>query len=180
MKRQVITKSGMGCLALAFVIGLPGCLARSAEAGKSGPGELKYEEPKHLTGSIFAREAGQERLVFKFKREATVSGSTLDVLRDYTYPDGALAAREHVVYEGGRLLLFELEERQIGAAGSASIVLDPGNPAKGRIELRYGKTAPGAGKPKVIVEPWREDTLTADMVGPFLAAHWAALMRGDK
>src|SRR5204863_139322 len=84
-----------------FVIGLPGRLARSAEAGKSGAAELKYEEPKHLTGSIFAPEAGQERLVFKFKREATVSGSTLDVLRDYTYPDRALAACDHVVHDGG-------------------------------------------------------------------------------
>jgi hypothetical protein len=180
MNKEIAGKIGLGWLALAFVIGLPGRLAFSAEAGKSSAPELRYEEPSHLTGSVFAREGGQDRLLFKFKRGATRSGSTLDVLRDYSYPDGALAAREHVVYEGDHLVLFELEERQIGAAGSATVVLDPANPAKGKIEFRYGKTAPGAGKPKPTVEPWREDTLVADMVGPFLAAHWDALMRGDK
>ena len=45
--------------------------------------------------------------------------NSLNVLREYNYPDGKLAARERVVYEGDALVSFELEDFQTGARGSA-------------------------------------------------------------
>ena len=52
---------------------------------------MKYEEPKYLVGAIYA--PGSEHLLFKFKRVATRTGATLNVRRNFTYPDGKLAAR---------------------------------------------------------------------------------------
>ncbi|HWI56524.1 MAG TPA: hypothetical protein VNZ22_04820 [Bacillota bacterium] len=145
---------------------------------KAAARELKYEEPTYLTAKIYAQGSHQTKLLYEFKRVATRSGATLKVQRDFTYPDGKLAARERVIYEGDNLVLYELEERQIGAAGRASVRHSPENPAKGSIEFEYAKEA--GSKPKVRTEALANHTLINDMVGPFLVSHWDALMRGEK
>src|ERR1039457_5950710 len=48
----------------------------------------KYEEPKLLMGTIYAKNSGRQQALFKFKRVATRSGARVNVLREYTYPDG--------------------------------------------------------------------------------------------
>ena len=73
----------------------------------------KYEEPKLLMGTIYAKESGRRQVLFKFKRVATRSGSKVNVLREYTYPDGKPAARERVVYDGDDLVSYALDELQI-------------------------------------------------------------------
>jgi hypothetical protein len=146
------------------------------EPPTASPVTLKYEFPKHLSGAIYA--AGSTQLVFQFTRNARRSGATLDAERDFTYPDGRVAARERVVYQGDALVSFELEDLQTGAAGSATIRRAGDNPAQGTIEFKYTKR-PGA-RPKVHTETLRADTLMSDMVGPFLKAHWDALQRGEK
>jgi hypothetical protein len=100
------------------------------------------------------------------------------VQRDFTYPDGRPATKERVVYEGDALVSCQLQELQIGASGWARIRAAKKNPAKGSIEFEYVRAA-GA-RAKVRTEPLQDDTLTADMVGPFLVSHWAALTRGEK
>ncbi len=75
-------------------------------------------------------------------------------------------------------MLYELQESQIGARGSALIRRVPGNPAKGSIEFQYSK-APGAA-PKSNTEALAENTLIGDMVAPFLVSHWQELSRGGK
>jgi hypothetical protein len=161
-------------LSLALVAGCAGVFA--AEPPKPNGAELKYEEPKYLTGAIYA--SGSKQLLFKFKRTATRSGSTLTVLRDFTYPDGRLAARERVVYEGDALVSIELAESQIGASGSAKIRRAPDKPAKDSIDFEYAAQA--GGKVKTRTEALTDNTLIGDMVGPFLTAHWDALLRGEK
>ena len=96
--------------------------------------ELKYEEPKYLTGAIYS--PGDKQLLFRFKRVATRSGSTLKVQRDFTYPSGKLAAQERLTYEGDELVSYELDEMQTGASGSAKIRRTPHHPSAGRIEFR--------------------------------------------
>jgi hypothetical protein len=140
------------------------------------PLSLDYEEPKHLKGAIYAEGTATNALLFRFTRVATRSGAMLDVLRNYTYPDGKFAAREHLVYEGNDLTLYELDQTQTGATGSARI-RRPQKPAKASIEFTY--TAAGE-KPKTSTETLAENTLVNDMVGPFLLSHWDALMRGQK
>jgi hypothetical protein len=153
---------------------------RAADPKSSDGPKLKYEEPKSLTGEIFAKNPQPEKLLFKMKRTVTRSGRTLDVVRDYTYPDGKLAAREHVIYDGDALVSFELEETQTGAKGSSTIRRDPQNPAKGSVDFEYAKGPDSNAKPKLSSETLDKDTLVGDMVGPFLADHWQKLLRGEK
>jgi len=117
---------------------------------------------------------------FKFKREATRSGSRVNALREYTYPDGKLAARERVIYEGDDLVSYAIEETQIGAAGAVRIQRDASSPAKSALLFEYAKDLASGSKPKTSTEALRNDTLTSDMVATFLLSHWAELSKGEK
>ena len=83
-----------------------------------------------------------------------------------------------MVYEGDRLVLYELEDLQVGAKGNVRIIRDPENPLRAEIQFEYGGGNTGTQKRRT--EAWVENTLINDMVGPFLAAHWDALSRGEK
>lgn len=175
----------MGCRVRLVWLGLilagyfRGQQASPADFIQSENVRLRYEEPKTVTGAIYAPgPSGQ--LLFKFKRQAARSGATLNVLREYTYPDGKLAARERVVYEGDNLVSYQLEELQTGAGGSAKIRRDPKNPAKGTLKFEYRKEAGGANRPKAGDEQLKPDTLMNDMVAPFLLSHWDSLIAREK
>jgi hypothetical protein len=139
-----------------------------------------YENPQILTGTIYSRDAKAGQPLFRLKRVATRDGSMLRVLREYSYPDGKLAAREHVVYEGNSLSVFELEELQTGAAGSATIEPNAQHPSNAFIAFQYAANSSTRTKPKIRREPLQPDTLVNDMVGPFLAGHYDRLLRGEK
>ncbi len=162
-------------LALTGVGGMD-CVA--AEATNTGSIFSVYEEPKLLTGAVYGSEPGSKKLLYKFTRVATRSGSQVKVQRDFTYPDGKLASREVITYEGNALVSFELEEQQIGASGSAKIRRERDNPAKNGIDFSYSK-GPG-GKAKLRTEDLAGNTLNSDMIANFLAAHWDKLARGEK
>jgi hypothetical protein len=139
-------------------------LVRGADSG------IDYLEPKILTGTIYA-DAGLKQELFTFRRMATNSGSSIHVLREFNLPDGTLAARERVVYEGGQLKSFELEELQTGAKGSAMVQADAGG---AKINFNYSQ---GATK-KTGSEKFLNEILVSDMVGPYIIAHWDALTKG--
>ena len=175
MKKRMLNGGVLCWLAVLLGAGAGGLSVLGAESPSPGGGALMYEEPKYLTGAVYAPNSNQ--LLFKFKRVANRSGSRLEVRRDFTYPDGKRAARERVIYEGDALELVELEELQTGAVGSARIRRASDDAAKGGIGFEYAKE-PG-GRPKARTEGLRETTLIADMVGPFLKSHWGALSRGE-
>ena len=141
---------------------------------------LKYEEPKLLLATVYAKDSDQQQVLFKFKRVATRSGSTLNVLREYTYPDGKPAARERVVYEGDDLVSYALDELQVGAAGSVKVRRDPGIPARSALLFEYTKDLASGSKPKTSTEALRNETLTGDIVAAFLVSHWGELSKGEK
>jgi hypothetical protein len=176
VKEGLFDRVALCGLAVMMAIGAEDQPGFGAETPNAGGAVLKYEEPKLLTGAIYA--SGSKQLLFKFKRTATRSGSSLKVQRDFTYPDGKLAAREQVVYDGDSLVSFTLDESQVHAAGSARIRRASQNPSKGTIEFEYA--AQIGGRVKTRTETLAENTLIGDMVGPFLAAHWDALLRGEK
>ena len=156
-------------LAAMLFAGTEGGSVRGAETPKPGGKELKYDEPRYLAGAIYAPSSN--KLLFKFKREASRAGSRLEVQRVFTYPAGEPAARERATYEGNNL-----EELQARARGSATIQRDPGNPTKGSIGFEYARQTGSAAKRAS--EVLKEDTLINDMVGPFLQSHWEALLAG--
>ena len=160
-----------GCLAVTLFLAVNGSDTVAADTPNAGNPAFQYEEPKTLTGSICACDTRQ--LLFKFQRTSSRSGSTVKVQRDFTYPDGKLAARERAVYEGDALVSYDLEETQIGATGDARVHPTPESPLKGRIEFQYRREA--GGRARVSTETLQESTLIGDMIGPFLAAHWDAL-----
>ena len=139
---------------------------------------LKYEKPRFLTARIYAKGSDRKNLLFNFTRQSTRSGETLQVLREYTYPDGKPAARERLVYAGDNLVSYELEELQTGGRGRADIRCEPGHGGKGRICFEYSSDAASGAKPKTDSESLQKETLINDMVGPFLLSHWEALVNG--
>jgi hypothetical protein len=141
---------------------------------------LKYEEPNLLPGTIYAKDSGQQQVLFKFKRVATRSGFRVNVLREYTYPDGKPAARERIVYDGDDLVSYALDETQIGAAGAVKVQRDAGSPAKSALLFEYTKDLASGSRPKTSTEALRNDTLTSDMVATFLLSHWGELSNGEK
>jgi hypothetical protein len=177
MKPRLVGSLCLFWLGVIVLAGADGRRVWGAQAPNSGVMKLKYEEPKSLSGAIYSPASDDRKLLFNFKRVAHRTGSTLTVQRDYTYPDGKPAVRERVVYEGDALVSYELEELQTGAAGGAKIRRAPENQAKGTIQFEYRKQA--GDRLKAGTEALRENTLINDMVGPFLASHWDALLRGE-
>src|SRR5262249_34942893 len=100
------------------------CSLHAAETGISVKGGVvDYLEPKVLTGTVYADDS-LKRVLFTFRRSATNSGSTINVVREFYLPDGKVAARERVAYEGNQLKSFQLEELQTGAKGSTVVQAD--------------------------------------------------------
>ncbi len=147
-------------------------LLGQSPASAAGQEVLTYEAPKNLSARIYSKNGERAKPLFTFKRTAVREGSRLNVLREYHYPDGKIAARERVVYEGNQLVSYALEELQIEATGSAKLQRDSRNPAKAKILFQYGTATES--------EALQKDTLIADMIGPFLSSHWDSLVKGEK
>ena len=153
------------------------CLVIAVDVKSENSSPFKYEEPKSLTATIYSLD--RKTVLFKFSRHLTRSGNQLEAIREYIYPNGKLAARERVIYISDDLQAYELHELQTGAYGRASVRPDPDNPARRVLSFEASKN-PSSGVPKQRSEPLRTDTLTYDMVGPFLTEHWEALMKGEE
>jgi hypothetical protein len=138
-----------------------------------------YEPPEVLTATIYPADGTSNRPLFRFKRTSTRSGSEVHVLREYSYPDGKVAVREHVVYQDGELAFYRLDELQTGAIGTAQIEHGQSKGEKGRIVFQYTKDAarhPGFARR---TESLVADTVVNDSVGMFLAAHYDRLLGGE-
>jgi hypothetical protein len=132
---------------------------------------IDYLEPKILTGTIYS-DASLKQVLFMFRRVATNSGSSIQVLREFNLPNGPLVAREQVVYEKGQLKSFVLEENQTGAKGEVKVE-SAGDELKMNFNYTEGTTK------KAGSEKFLNEILISDMVGPYIAAHWDALAKGN-
>ena len=139
-----------------------------------------YEEPSSLTASIYARGSNPPRLLFKFRRAASVSGSTVHVLREYLYPDGRVAAREQVLYDGNKLQSYELDELQTDSFGLVRLHEDPKNPGKLQASFDYGKDLRHRTHARSSTETVTPGVLVNDMIGVFLSANYDRLEQGQK
>ena len=128
------------------------------------------EEPPLLTGTIYETASGTNKILFTFRRTAVRSNTTVQVVRDFIYPNGSLAARESLVFERGELTSFQLEEKQTGARGGSRVTTDANR------KLLFDWTADG--KTKADSEAFVADTLVGDMIPDFIITHWNELARG--
>jgi hypothetical protein len=133
-------------------------------------GSIDYLNPKAFTGKIYS-DASLKQVLFTFRRVATNSGSEIHVVRDFNLPNGKLAAREKVVYDGSQLKSLVLEEFQDGAQGTAKVESVGG---ESKINFNYTN---GSAK-KTGSEKYLSEILTSDMVGPFISAHFDAIDKG--
>ena len=147
------------------------CIPRSASLNAA---EIDYEQPTPLTGTILER--GTDKVLFRFKRTARRSGDTVRVLREFTNPDGSLAARERVVYTAGKLVSFQLDELQTGAGGTTTIAPDP---RTAKQKLWFDWTSGQPPKKKTDSEDLDGVTVVSDMFPHFVTAHWNELARGE-
>jgi hypothetical protein len=149
------------------------CLSNSL-CGPVWSAPSDYLEPKLLSGSIYDKPDG--RLLFTFRRTATQTGDVVYVLREFRDTNGTLAAQERVQYQRGRLVRFELDEKQIGASGYA--LVKPVDNQRQQINFQYTGRASQGAKMKQSVETVRGDVLISDTLPGFLADHWDELSRG--
>lgn len=160
------------CTVLAFLIALSGARVRAAEGAT-----VDYLHPALLTGTIYETSSGTNKVLFTFKRTAMRSNDMVFVVRDYSYPNGALAAREEAAYQSGALLWSKLEERQTGAHGGSTAQRDSRNPSKEKLLFDWSPDKDSHAK--VDKEDLRPRTLIGDMVPYFIVAHWNELARGE-
>jgi hypothetical protein len=151
-------------LLLIVVISLLDSAARAADSG------IDYLQPKVLTGTVYS-DASLKQALFTFRRSATNSGFSIYVLREFRSPNGAVVAKERVVYEGSEFKSYLLEQLQTGARGSAVV-----KSAGGETKLNFDYTL-GASK-KTGSEKFQEGMLVGDMLVPYVDSHWDALAAG--
>lgn len=131
-----------------------------------------YEQSNFRSATIYAHNSPQKSVLFKLTRTVTRSGNQINVERDFAYPDGKLAARERLTYEGNQFVSLEVEDLQINGKGSAKVTHENGKPI---ITFEYTKD----GKRKSDHEAFTSQTVVNDMIYPFLVAHWSELMNGQ-
>ena len=155
-----------------------GFLSRSVNFASAAPASepFDYATPKLLTGTVYALGSDQKKVLFTFQRTATRSNSIVRVERKFIRPDGFVAAVEHVVYESGRLVSYDMREFQANLWGDIEIGFDPKNPARQKISIDF---CPASGVKKSASRNLEPDTLIDDTIYPFILAHWDELMRGD-
>jgi hypothetical protein len=161
-----------GIFTAGFVLGT--ALLPNPARGADTPS--RYEYPKFLTGTIYAANSDLKRVLYKFKRTVTTSGNSLTAVREFTAPDGTLAARETVVYLGNDLVSFELVDHQ--AKTRATVKLS--RPAKTKATIDFHYISGNNTRTNVASESLRSDTLISDMIAPFLTAHWDDLLKGKE
>src|SRR5882672_8206460 len=86
-------KHRMKAFSRVFTVWLVLSAAFPTDKAAGGEAPSQYEQPKLLTGTIYEAKSNHKRVLYKFKRTTTRSGSTLKVLREFIYPDGKVAAR---------------------------------------------------------------------------------------
>jgi len=167
-------KAFPGIFAAWFVLGA----AFVADKAAGGETRSQYEQPKLRAATIYEANSDKKHILYKFTRTVTQSGPVAKVLREFSYPDDKVAARERIVYDGDNLVAYELEELQINARGGVKVWRDRKTPGKGHLTFDYVTDTNSSSKTNSNTESLRLDTLVGDMTSVFVVSHWDDLMKG--
>src|SRR5438105_2658313 len=155
------------------------CLLTASASADSQPSTVvDYEQPNPLIGNIVPLGHEQQKCLFRSERKATRTDATVQVTCDYTYPDGSLAAHDHIVYRAGHLVSFAEDELQIGEKGSATIRQDPKNAGKQRIYFEYTTGRGAEARTTTASESLENAKLVDEMIHAFIVSHWNELQKG--
>jgi hypothetical protein len=166
--------------AFSRILAVGAILGAAFPADKAAGGETssRYEQPKMRSATIYEVNSNKKRILYKFTRTVTQSGPAVKVLREFTDPDGKLAARERIIYDGDNLVSYEIDELQINSYGAVKFSRDQKNPEKRQIAFDYVSETKSSNKTNSNTESLRPDTLVGDMTGRFIVTHWDELMKG--
>jgi hypothetical protein len=171
--------SSTHCIALLAVwllgIPLPGLAADTTNALSAAA--YDYASPALVTGTLYALGSDRKQILYTFRRTATRTGDTVNVIRQFLGTNGAVAAEEDVTYEAGRLATFQMQEFQAGVSGAIRVVPDPKHPGRQKLFISFGHslTPPAKGDTQALPS----DVVIDDTLYPFMMAHWDDLLRGD-
>lgn len=147
-----------------------------ADPAANWPKASEVAGPARFTGTLYAIGSHRQKMLYRFVRTAQRIGSAVRVQRQFTTPDGTVAAVENVFYESNQLVSYSLKEFQANLSGSIEIGPDPAQTGQSRIRIGYAKTLV---PPQGDWQPLAANTLIDDDLYPFLLGHWDALMRGE-
>lgn len=154
----------------AATVTMLGVLCRAAEQSPA------YLEPQFLASSMFPMGGGPA--LFKSERRAVETNGMVLATRDYTYPDGRLAVQARFAYRAGQLAWYEEDQLQLGEKGRVEIRPDPKHLDRRRAYFQYTTGHGPSARTSSDSEVMENDTLSDDMIGPFIAAHWNVLQSG--
>jgi hypothetical protein len=124
-------------------------------------------EAYHAT--VYQVGSAQQKVLFQLLREESVQGTTLQIHSRFTDPASqAVEVSEETTLEGGKLLRYVQEQRQLGA--------------RGELELRDGKawfSWTQAGKTEKDSEDAAENLIVGPTTVSYLQKNWETLMKGD-
>src|SRR3954447_6721441 len=86
----------------------------------------KYEQPRFRTATIYARNTNRKVVLFRLNRTVSHNGNIVKAARAFTFPDGKVAAREWLTYNGDKFVSYELDDPQTGSKGWARVVHEDG------------------------------------------------------
>jgi len=132
--------------------------------------------PARFTGTLYEMGSHRQKVLYRFVRTAARTGCAVRVERQFTTPDGKLAAVETVFYESNQLVSYGMKEFQANLSGSIEIGPEPAQAGQSRIRIGYAKAlVPIQGA----WQPLAPNTLIDDDLYPFMLAHWDDLMGGE-
>jgi hypothetical protein len=159
----------------AIVALVSGILCLSGLAGAGQENSIASHVVEVLIGKIYQKDSRPQHLLFNFRRTARRSGDEIDASRTYTYPNGRIAAIEKATYRKGKLVSYQLVEKQINAHGRVEIHGDAWR-GKGQISFRYVKD----GETLTNTEDMEASTVVNDTIVSYMLAHWDELMQGKE
>jgi hypothetical protein len=163
------------CCVLLVAWQLAQSLGFAANASRTAPA-WDVAGPARFSGTIYEMGSHRQTVLFRFARTARSSGAMVRVERQFTTPDGKLAAVENVFYQSNQLVSYNMKEFQANLSGSIEIGPDPAHAGQSRIRIGYAKgMVPSQGN----WQPLAPNTLIDDDLYPFMLAHWDDLMRGE-
>ncbi|HEV2695866.1 MAG TPA: hypothetical protein VG347_23455 [Verrucomicrobiae bacterium] len=161
-------------LTLLCLIATGNCAA--APTNTQPPEPFDFAAPALLTGTVYETGSDHKKVLFKFQRTATRSGSTVHAERKFTLPDGTIAATESITYDSGQLVACDMKELQAALWGKIQITGTPKNPSRQKIIISHGTAADT--KKAGTSDDLDKDTLIDDTIYPFIMAHWDDLTHG--
>ena len=152
-------------------------IAGFAQSSTNALAAMDVAGPARFTGTVYEMGSHRKKILYHFERTATCSGSNVQVKRQFTIPNGSLAAVENVFYQSNRLVSYQMKEFQANLSGAVQIKPGSTHPGQSSISIGYGQNLiPTMGD----AQDLKPDTLIDDDLYPFLLVHWDDLMRGQE